>query len=325
MQMTERKQFVAEPVDEKDKTSPWITGKPKAIKAVKKILGQSDYVAHEGVNSGGANGVYWVDIIEERPDGLVVVGNITKGAKVKVESIQVAIEPDLIYPLLRGGDVKRWQAEPSSYILVTHLPAMKLKAIHEDEMKTDYPKTYLYLKRFEAVLRKRAAYKRYFRSDAPFYSMFDVGEYTFAPYKVVWTRIGSIGAAVVSSLDGKPIIPQETITLVACKTIEEAHYIAGLINSASFQYAVTSYSQAGGKSMGSPHVLQNIRIPKYDSLNEIHQELTVCSQSAHIAKDEGDEASITAIQQHIDELAAQLWGLTKEELEEIQESLNELK
>ncbi|MCL0091325.1 SAM-dependent methyltransferase [Dehalococcoidales bacterium] len=323
LQMTERKQFAAEPVDGKDPTSAWLTGKPKAIKAVKKILGQSDYIAHEGVNTGGANGVYWVDIIDKRPDGLVVVSNITEGAKRKVESIQMAIEPDLLYPLLRGRDVKRWHAEPSVYILMVQ-DVDKRQGIDEDEMKTDYPKTYLYLKRFEAALRERAAYRRYFRSDDPFYSMFDVGDYTFAPYKVVWTRIGTVEAAVVNALDGKSIIPQETITLVACDKKEKAHYIASLVNSSIFQYAVTSYSQAGGKSMGSMHVLENIRIPKFDPTSKVHQELAGLSQNAHYAVAIDDEGGLRELEERIDELAAQMWGLTTEELAEIKSSLQDL-
>jgi len=326
LQMTERMQFAAEPVDAKDITSPWLTGKPKAIKAVKKILGQSDYVAHAGCYTGGANGVYWMDIVDKRPDGLVVVSNITEGAKRKVESIQMAIEPDLLYPLLRGRDVKRWCAEPSAFILLCHLPGMRLNAIPENEMKTDYPKTYLYLKRFEAALRERKSrgVSDMVDGGAPFYTMFAVGDYTFAPYKVVWTRIAKIEAAVVNTLDGKYIIPQETITLVACITKEEAHYMAALINSATFQYAATSYSQAGGKSMGSMHVLQNIRIPKFDPANKIYQELAGLSQNAHYAVTIGDEAGLRELEQRIDELAAQIWGLTGEELKEIQTSLEEL-
>jgi hypothetical protein len=38
----------------------------------------------------------------------VIVSNITEGSKREVESIQAAIEPDLLYPLLRGRDVKKW-------------------------------------------------------------------------------------------------------------------------------------------------------------------------------------------------------------------------
>jgi hypothetical protein len=331
-QIATYKQFYAEPVDEKDLTSPWITGRPRAIKTIRKILGPSDYTAHEGVNTGGANAVYWVEIVDKRPDGLVVVSNITEGAKREVESIQAVIEPDLLYPLLRGRDVKRWKAEPKVWIIMAQDP-IKRRGIDEDETNRNYPKTYLYLKRFERILRERAAFKRYFTrkgkngtitETGPFYSMFDVGDYTFAPYKVVWTRIANIQAAVISEKDGKPTIPQETVTLVPFDNKEEAHYICAMINSSPFQYASTSYSQAGGKSMGSPHLLQNIRIPKFDPNNGLHLRLSELLQKAHELARNNEEEKIKEIEEEINEVASQVCGLTKDELKEIKLSLQEL-
>jgi len=324
LQMTERKQFTAEPVDEDDPTSSWLTGKPKAIKAVKKLLGQSDYVAHEGVNSGGANGIYWVDIIDKRPDGLVVVSNITEGTKKKVESIQMAIEPDLLYPLLRGRDVKRWQAEPSTCTLMAQDPE-KRHGIDENEMKTDYPKAYLYLKRFEPFLRERPAYRRYFRSDAPFYSMFNVGEYTFTPYKVVWPWIAqAIRAAVITKHLGKPVLPDNNVTFVACFSTEEAYYICALLNSMPLDFTARSLYASGGGGIARPSVLNFIHIHKFNSTNKVHQELSSLSQNAHHATSIGDEVGLEELEQRIDELAAQIWGLTTEELAEIKSSLEEI-
>jgi hypothetical protein len=115
---TQRLHFDAEPVDPQDPTSPWLTARPKALKAIRKVLGKSDYGAHEGVNTGGANAVYWVEKVLERPDGLVVVRNLVEGAKIKVDEVTEPIEPDLLYPLLRGRDVQRWRAEPSALILI---------------------------------------------------------------------------------------------------------------------------------------------------------------------------------------------------------------
>ncbi|PWH17966.1 MAG: hypothetical protein DDG59_07045, partial [Anaerolineae bacterium] len=197
---TKRLQFSAQPVNPDDPTSPWLTARPRALRAVRKVLCQGDpsgrpYVAHAGAYTGGANAVYWLEPVMTRPDGLVVVHNLTEGAKIKVDEVAEPIEPDLLYPLLRGRDVQRWRAEPSALILLTHEPGMRLKAIPEQDLQTRYPCTYGYLKRFERVLRERAAFKRYFTrperrgravETGPFYSMFDVGDYTFAPWKVVW-------------------------------------------------------------------------------------------------------------------------------------------
>jgi SAM-dependent methyltransferase len=319
------RRFVARPVDEKDPTSPWITGRPQALKAVKKLLGTSDYRAYEGANTGGANGVYWLEIVGRRPDGLLVISNITEGMKRQVENVQAAIEPDLLYPLLRGRDVGRWQAQPSAYILMAQDP-QKRRGYDEDWLSVKYPKTYSYLKYFEAALRSRSGYRRYFSESDPFYSMFDVGDYTFAPYKVVWGRIAAeIAAAVVSIVPGeKPPIPQETVSMVAFDNLEEAHYLCAIMNSAPFNFAAQSYSQKGGKSFGTPSILENIFVPRYDPTNPTHRQLAALSQQAHEATAAGDAARVREIEAEIDRLAAQLWGLTEAELREIQESLEEL-
>ena len=58
LEMTERKSYIALPVDKNDPTSSWLTGRPKALNAIKKVLGKSDYVAHAGAYTGGLNSVY---------------------------------------------------------------------------------------------------------------------------------------------------------------------------------------------------------------------------------------------------------------------------
>jgi hypothetical protein len=155
--------------------------------------------------------------------------------------------------------------------------------------------------------------------------MFNVGDYTFAPYKVVWPNIGSeLACAVVSSDKGKCVVPQHIITLVAFEDAGEAHYMCALLNSSPANFALQSYSQKGGKSFGTPHVLENIRIPHYDPTNPTHCQLAALSQQAHQATAAGDAARVREIEAEIDRLAAQLWGLTEAELREIQESLEEL-
>ena len=320
--MTKRLRFGAEPVDTKDKTSAWLTGRPLAIKAIKKVLGKSDYEAHAGAYTGGANGVYWLEIMEWLPDGLVRVLNITEGQKRKVESTPAVIEADLLYPLLRGRDVKKWHAQSSAYILMVQDP-VKRQGIDESEMQLRYEKTYHYLKQFEGILRGRKSrgVTDMIEAGAPFYTMFAIGDYTFALYKVVWARIGSsIEATVVAH----EIIPQETFSLIATKTNEEAHYLCAFLNSRPFNFAAISYSQTGGKSFGSPHILQNIRIPKFDPGNSLHLRLAQLSQEAHELAPMGDEIQLKSVQEEIDQRAAELWDITKTELEEIKRCLVEI-
>jgi len=327
---TRRLDFAAEPVDPEDPTSPWLTARPRALEAIRKILGRSDYEAHAGAYTGGANAVYWVNIVYRRPDGLVVVRNITEGAKVKVSEVTEPIEPDLLYPLLRGRDVKRWVAKPSAFILMVQDP-IKRCGIDENKLQTYYPCTYGYLKQFESVLRERAAFKRYFTrkekngsvtETGPFYSMFNVGDYTFAPWKVVWReQASSMTTSVIDPKDDKPVIPDHKLMLVDCTIEEEAHYVCGLLNSILVATTVLGYAV---EIQMDPHVLEHIRIPRYDSENFLHRHLAELSKRAHEAAQHEDTEALKRIEEEIDKEAARLWGLTEEELRDVQQSLKEL-
>lgn len=324
IQATQQIEFQAEPIDLSDKTSSWITARPRALKAVRKILGKSDYIAHAGAYTGGANAVYWVETIMNRADGLVIVRNITEGAKIKVSQVTEPIEPDLLYPLLRGRDVQRWHAEPSAQIIIAHKPGMRLNAIPGNEMASQYFATYKYLKQFEGVLRQRASrgIKDMINKGAPFYTMFAIGDYTFAPWKVVWReQFSYMVASVVGTADDKPIIPDHKLMLISLTDKTEANYLCSMINSKLTVFVVLSYAV---EIQMDPHILEHIRIPRFDRKNEFHLRLSELSEQAHEAVHVGDDEKLKQIEEEIDRTAAKIWGLTDEELMEIQESLREL-
>jgi hypothetical protein len=321
---TVRLNFFAEPVNPSDSTSPWLTARPKVIRAIRKVLGKSDYKAHEGVNTGGANAVYWVEIAYKRPDGLVVVRNITEGAKVKVDEVTEPIEPDLLYPLLRGRDVQRWKAEPFAYIIVPRLHNNPNQVIPANQMQRQYPHTYGYLKRFEDVLLRRAdaMVKSALERGEPFYFYGAVGTYTFAPWKVVWREQAStMTASVVGLKHSKPVVPDHKLMLVDCASEDEAHFVCASLNSSIGQMVAVSYTV---EIQMDPHILEHTRIPSFDRKNPVHLRLADLSKQAHDAAKAGDETRLREIEAEIDRQAAKLWGLSDDELREIQQSLREL-
>lgn len=336
-----RLQFSATPVDGADTTSPWLTARRQALVAIKKVLGTSEYRARHGVNSGGLNAVYWMEVVVQRPDGLIIVRNVTEGAKISVESVTTEIEATLVFPLLRLGELKRWYADPSLSMLLTHYSQDGLNAIAESEMQSNFPKTWAYLKRFETLLRNRSGFQRYFTRQekggnisetGPFYSIFNIGEYTFGEWKVVWPNMGKrLDAAVISSKGNRPIVPQHIITLIATQSEQEALYIAAVINSAPFQFAAFSYSQVGGKSFATPQIVENLLIPKFDAESFSHAKLVGVASKAHQLAPLAYAGNADALQQlrqveaDVDRAAAALWGLTEQELADVQTSLQELK
>lgn len=319
---TRRLNFQAEPVNPADSTSPWLTARPRAIRALRSVLGKADYEAHAGAYTGGANAVYWVEVVYRRPDGLVVVRNLTEGARVRVDEVTEPIEPDLLYPLLRGRDVRRWQAQPSAWIVMVQDPVRR-RGYDEAWLQMQYPATYGYLRRFEEVLRRRASrgISDMLRRGAPFYTMFAVSDYTFAPWKVVWREVAhTLDAAVIGPHNGKAVVPDHTLILVDCDSESEAHYLCAVLNSSPARLGVQAYIVLHP----DPHILEHIRVPRYAPDDPVHARLADMSRQAHAAAQRDDAAQLREIEEEIDLAAAALWGLTPDELREIQRSLHEL-
>ena len=299
------------PVDPENPTSPWLTAPKKAIPAILKVIGKSDYKAFEGVNTGGANGVYWIEVLKELPNGDLIIRNLANVGKKKVKQVEAVIEPDFVYPLLRGRDVQRWRAKPSCHIIMVHDPIKRI-GYPEREMKIKYPKTYAYLKRFEDVLRRRAAYRKYFSGDAPFYTMYDVGPYTMAEWKVVWADMGDyVAPAVVSKERSNLVLPEHHVMFVSLDNPQEAHFICAVLSSSISMITSWAYTTSYGKSA---HLVENISIPRFDPSNKIHLRLSELSRLCHEAAEAGDEDSIKRYEREIDILAAKIWGITDEEL-----------
>ncbi|MGA9351085.1 MAG: N-6 DNA methylase, partial [Anaerolineae bacterium] len=322
---TKRSNFKAKPVRDDQPTSPWITAYPQALKAITGAIGESDYTARAGVVTW-ADGIYWVKVLDTRPDGALIIENLGEAGKRKIETVQAAVEPDLLYPFARWTDISRWRANPSCYILLPHTPESGWRAIDEGDMKVKYPLTYSYLKRFEPVLLRRSGYVQ-LRQGQPFYILSNTGNWLYASWKVGWKRMGTkMEAAVLQEVDDplvgkKPLMSKETVVYVACESEQEAHYLCAMLNSSITNFTAKSYSV--GKSFGSPHLLKQVNIPHFDPNSPIHTRLAALSQQAHQLA-AGDEAGLAEVEAQVDEAAAELWGITDRELKEIQRSLEEL-
>ena len=209
----------AYPIDKHKLNSPWHV-RPKSLKLdVAGLTGPSEYVGHAGAYSGGANGVFWVRILD--PSATASLSRMSRRrASADFETVETTLEPDLLYPLIRWSECLRYAATPSVYVILARDPR-PAQASSKNALRRDYPQTYQYLKGFEKTLHST---RQQFDSDidgiGPFYSMFAVGTYTLAPTKVVWRRMDRrITAAVVEEIDDphlgkRPAIPQETCVLI---------------------------------------------------------------------------------------------------------------
>jgi len=159
--------------------------------------------------------------------------------------------------------------------------------------------------------------------------MFNVGDYTFAPWKVVWRGevATALVTAVVSLHNGKVVVPDQTAYMIPFEDKDAAHFLCALMNSVIVRlvYLMHTYKHV------SMSFVQRLTLPQYDPGQVGHKQLSLLSQRAHELAprayhgDEAAQAELRQVEEDIDRAAAQLWGLSEEELAEIKRSLEELK
>ncbi|NHI94208.1 MAG: hypothetical protein EAX96_17080 [Candidatus Lokiarchaeota archaeon] len=279
---TVKTSLMANPVDNTNKKSPWLT-LPRKLFPLMNQMQPSDYTACLGMNSGGANGVYWVKILSKNGENFEIE-NLPEEGKKKINKITSLIEEDLLFPVIKSKHLKKWNVLPTNIYSIIVQDINSRKGYQDLENK--YPNTYNYLIHFKEILISRAAYKKYFKLTDPFYSMFNINRDLFSPYKVIWNRMGNkLEAAVTSSqfdeyFVQKIVIPDNVLSYIPFTESKEAHYVCALMNSMLISFKVRSFSVSGGKSFGTPSILNHLNIKKYDR-SPIHEELSRISELIH--------------------------------------------
>lgn len=276
------------------------------------IEGKNNYQANLGARVE-PYGVFWLNIKEVLSDNFLLINNLFDRGKKKIQSVEEIIENYLVYPAITGGDIERWGTSSSIYVIISQDPKTRI-GFEEIRMKTEWARTYSYLLKFEKELLERAAYKKYhLAKKSPFYSQFNISEYTFAKYKVVWKRMANdVFAAVISQFKTpfgyKVIVPTDTVSLIAINNKEEAHYLCGLLNSESVREFIKSYSSAG-RGFGTPSAIKFVGIPKYDDKNILHDQISKISQKLHELKENNDLTKSQEIEKKLDGMVVKLFGI----------------
>jgi hypothetical protein len=293
--------------------SPWFTGSRSVFDACHRMRGRSAYLteAHRGTVTDAAR-LYWLKVLEYSPKlNRAKVRTLSDDELAKARHYRAVdgiwIEADLLYPLLRGRDCGRFSARSEGwYQLIpnAHYDAMPT----EEEFRNAYPLTYDYLKPFEKDLRNRATYRRY-QSHLPFYAIYCVGDYSFAPWKVVWPeqqnpqlfRASVIRADVAGPLGRKVIVPDHKLYFVSTESEGEAHYLCAVLNSPPARAWVGGFLL--DKQIGTAP-LEFLNIPRFDPSDATHAALAEISTEQHRARagvadstvgDEATEARLTAL------------------------------
>jgi hypothetical protein len=128
--------------------------------------------------------------------------------------------------MLKSSEITNGRSkEPTRWMLVTQ----RAVGAETSVIRIVAPKTWEYLKRHSDFLDRRAS--SIYRNRARF-SVFGVGDYTFAPWKVCISGFyKELHFAIVGPYQGKPVVLDDTSYFLSCQSEQEATYIAELLNS----------------------------------------------------------------------------------------------
>jgi len=288
------------PLDPSENNSPVIAFDPGCTD-LKTFVGKSDYRARGGVNTGGANTIFWLDLLA-RKEKFCRIRNVGKSRRSNSPVMVADVEKDAVHPLLCGTDMRRWKAVPGKSILLLYSAEQPKKALPVSVVRERFPKAYEYVSRFRFELESRKEYHRWGCS-GPFYEVYRIGPYTFSPIKVVWQHTGyrnSLNVSVIDDRQRQVTIPDQKVILIPFQELEEAHYVCAFLSSSVTAKLLDRYLGTDA----STHILDYVALRRFLARSKEHRRLAELSLLAHSAAAQGRE--VTEAEQEIDGIVASL-------------------
>jgi hypothetical protein len=165
------------------------------------------------------------------------------------------LEDDYIYPLLKSSDIANGTvSEPRRWIIVPQTYVGE-NTVH---VKHKAPKTWAYLNNHKALFDKR---KSSIYKNKPMFSIFGVGDYSFAPWKVAISGLyKNLRFVVIEPHEDKPVMLDDTCYFISCKSRNEADLLAYLLNSSVAKEFFSSFIFWDSKRPITANILSNLNI-----------------------------------------------------------------
>lgn len=176
------------------------------------------------------------------------------------------LEDDYLYPLLKSSDLANNRLTPTRFILVTQ----RRVGDNTETIRATAPRTWAYLLAHAERLdgRKSIVYRGRAR-----FSIFGVGDYTFASWKVAVAGLyKNIHFRCVGNANGKPILVDDTCYCTACKTRREARFITDLLNADISRRFIHSLIFFDAKRPINAEVLRRIDLMKVAQKTRLTEE-----------------------------------------------------
>jgi hypothetical protein len=177
------------------------------------------------------------------------------------EGEDVTVEADWVYSLLKGSDLRGFQAsQPRKKVIITQ------RSLEEDpaSLQIEAPRLWAYLERHRTALarRKSSIYKK-----RPSFTILGIGDYSFKPFKVAISGLHKKAQfAIVPALDGRPVMLDDTCYFLGFDTYFDALWTASLLNSGSVLRFLESIVFTDAKRPYTKDILMRIDLLRASSM-----------------------------------------------------------
>ena len=282
--------------------TPWAVLAPGRYAALQALSGECDWVAGRKGITADLNGVYFVRPLNNNGN-LIEVQSRPEAGRKDIGSARTAwVENDLLYPLLKGaGDFEAYYlklAAPGANPFLTFVPNTAINGEDYDaaDLAMNDPaldRTRAWFAHYQPLLEKRSTYRRQMQG-APYFAIYNVGPYTFQPWKVVWPEMSSrfyaavAGSALIPGGGLRPFIPDHKIYFAAFDDSEPAYFLCALLNAPM----VREWTESHNVSIQVGNVFKHMNLPEYNPTDAQHEQVVRLSEQAHQTHDAATRAAI---------------------------------
>lgn len=136
---------------------------------------------------------------------------------------------------------------------------------------------------------------------APFFAVYNVGDYTFQPWKVIWPEMSTrfyaavAGKSLVPGAGLRPYVPDHKVYFAGFREKEPAYFLCGLLNCPMVREWVESHNI----SIQVGDVFKHLQLPQFNRQDAGHRKLAKLVETAHNQHDpEARSKLIELIEQH---------------------------
>lgn len=240
--MTTRRHLHGEPADPADPASPLLVMPRAGLISSIPARRESHYLKEirEGINTRGANGIFFLEVLDVAGDKLRVRNVPSAGRNQHLRIREAIIEREATRNLLRGSDVSREGANPSGAVLFFHDAAHLSRPFSPAEASDRFPAAFAFAAEFKETLAGRRRFRGFDPAGDDWLGLYSVTKAALAQHKVVVREIAT--GMVATAVHGADIVPDHKLYVIPCKTASEAERLAWILNAPVVDYLLRCFS-----------------------------------------------------------------------------------